>query len=460
MLQTLISYSCCFLQNALRRTTQRENCITYVKEKQLPCLSGTFEFRSLNFPHFLTQRCFCLLFLFFLLVYMLQRCTHTSIIQISFCVVLFLFPLSTFFIFFSISVPFSLIHLRLHFPFIVFQTRPTSTHLICLPLHPCCLLTHTRTHTHTHTHSFSLSLSTSSSNNQILPSSKRSLFYISCCLSAYTVNTHTRTHARTHAHTHAHTHTHTHAHTHRLSLLIRSLQCRVALWTYVGWWAYITSAEVNMAAAPCVCVCVCVTTLLCLLTVSLQMTVKCVYQDVFIRWCSLRSHTHTADVHRRAVGSYPLRSCVALLLPAGRSMTPSALTDCRLRIFFVCFFMLLLHFKSFKAAVLTTDVDFFCQTPLTSHRAFIWNSLHLPFSTCPPDALRPPHLSQSPDCHIHLLTCSSLSNHHISINTKTFPISCQSMGSLTQPLSWTFGLVQSFVCTLVWTCMDSSLDSF
>lgn len=53
--------------------------------------------------------------------------------------------------------------------------------------------------------------------------------------------------------------------------------------------------------------------------------------------------------------------------------------------------------------------------PATSHLPQAHPSLrippHLPFSTCPPDALGLPHQSWSPDSRIHLLTCSPFPNH-------------------------------------------------
>lgn len=84
------------------------------------------------------------------------------------------------------------------------------------------------------------------------------------------------------------------ARVHARTPLMRSRQCCVSLWTYVGWWAYITqpiSAEVNAAAALCVCARACVrvcegeesvNTVHCWLAVSLQMTGRL---NVFIRTC-------------------------------------------------------------------------------------------------------------------------------------------------------------------------------
>ncbi len=62
----------------------------------------------------------------------------------------FFFFISSFhnFILFSISVPYSVFHLCLHFPFIMFHTRLSpSTLLIRLSLSPCCL-TNPEIHTH------------------------------------------------------------------------------------------------------------------------------------------------------------------------------------------------------------------------------------------------------------------------------------------------------------------------
>lgn len=53
------------------------------------------------------------------------------------------------------------------------------------------------------------------------------------------------------------------------------------------------------------------------------------------------------------------------------------------------------------------------QTLLTSPAPCISRSSpDFPLSIHPPDALRISHRSQSPDCHIHLLTCSLFPNHH------------------------------------------------